>query len=308
MRRRLVAGSAFAAIITIGVAALVYIHASAVPLESSREARLSAEQRAEAFAREQGEADLAALPTDRQEAPPPGGEDRTVEITPATSTQHGEDPTAGDNMLDLAGLDVDENHPFGSDRADAPMGESAETPAWHREILPPTGYRPASLRSQARMATASPLHRDSSGDRGFGHDGSTSYNGNTSDATNAAGMPASGSAARTDYPEADTTSTSAPVPLAGAPGSTHPQAIAPPQTASATAEPPPASGPDETAAPRDTPHAPAQRSLAAAQKARCGHEGFLGRLVCDERVRLAFCSERWDQHPDCMLEQKTVNY
>lgn len=48
--------------------------------------------------------------------------------------------------------------------------------------------------------------------------------------------------------------------------------------------------------------APAARAgdrLAAAQQAQCGSEALLARLVCNERVRLRFCRNRWNTHPDC---------
>jgi hypothetical protein len=51
-----------------------------------------------------------------------------------------------------------------------------------------------------------------------------------------------------------------------------------------------------------TPTAPAPRAgdrLAAVQQAQCGSEALLARFVCNERVRLRFCRNRWNAHPDC---------
>lgn len=39
--------------------------------------------------------------------------------------------------------------------------------------------------------------------------------------------------------------------------------------------------------------------LAAVQQAQCGSEALLARFVCNERVRLRFCRNRWNAHPDC---------
>lgn len=50
------------------------------------------------------------------------------------------------------------------------------------------------------------------------------------------------------------------------------------------------------------PAAPAARAgdrLAAVQQAQCGSEALLARFVCNERVRLRFCRNRWNAHPDC---------
>ena len=47
------------------------------------------------------------------------------------------------------------------------------------------------------------------------------------------------------------------------------------------------------------PAARAGDRLAAAQQAQCGGEALLARFVCNERVRLRFCRNRWNAHPDC---------
>lgn len=41
--------------------------------------------------------------------------------------------------------------------------------------------------------------------------------------------------------------------------------------------------------------------LADAQAA-CSDEALVSRLICNERVRLRFCRERWNAHPDCLVE------
>jgi hypothetical protein len=51
---------------------------------------------------------------------------------------------------------------------------------------------------------------------------------------------------------------------------------------------------------------PAQR-LAAQQQSQCAGTEYLARLVCEERVRLRFCRDRWDEHPDCMVDNRPVN-
>lgn len=78
--------------------------------------------------------------------------------------------------------------------------------------------------------------------------------------------------------------------------------------APASAEParPPVATSAERSAPApsaaSTPAAPAARAgdrLAAVQQAQCGSEALLARFVCNERVRLRFCRNRWNAHPDC---------
>lgn len=42
-------------------------------------------------------------------------------------------------------------------------------------------------------------------------------------------------------------------------------------------------------------------SLKDSQEKQCADSNFLSRLVCDERVRLRYCRDRWNEHPDCMV-------
>lgn len=41
--------------------------------------------------------------------------------------------------------------------------------------------------------------------------------------------------------------------------------------------------------------------LKDAQEKQCAESNFFSRLVCDERVRLRYCRDRWNEHPDCMV-------
>lgn len=47
------------------------------------------------------------------------------------------------------------------------------------------------------------------------------------------------------------------------------------------------------------PEAQAGERLASLQRAQCGDQALLARIVCNERVRLRFCRGRWNAHPDC---------
>lgn len=72
-----------------------------------------------------------------------------------------------------------------------------------------------------------------------------------------------------------------------------------------TAEPPRGTAPaplrpaPEPAGTVAVPAARAGDRLAAVQQAQCGSEALLARFVCNERVRLRFCRNRWNAHPDC---------
>lgn len=48
-------------------------------------------------------------------------------------------------------------------------------------------------------------------------------------------------------------------------------------------------------------------NLRSAQDGQCADASFLGRLVCDERVRIRYCRDRWDAHPDCVTAKPTNN-
>lgn len=87
-----------------------------------------------------------------------------------------------------------------------------------------------------------------------------------------------------------------------------PAAFAPPAAPGQDA--PASRGPAEATAPTpaQTPGAaalaaaPVARSgerLAAIQQSLCGDQTLLARIVCNERVRLRYCRDRWNEHPDC---------
>jgi len=64
------------------------------------------------------------------------------------------------------------------------------------------------------------------------------------------------------------------------------------------------------APPAGTPAA-AQRApqrLEQAQQEQCADTQFIGRLICGERVRLRFCRDRWNAHPDCTSTTPTLSY
>ena len=52
----------------------------------------------------------------------------------------------------------------------------------------------------------------------------------------------------------------------------------------------------------------APERLGPLQQTRCADSEFLMRLICDERVRLRFCQSRWNAHPDCIVEARTLTY
>ena len=62
------------------------------------------------------------------------------------------------------------------------------------------------------------------------------------------------------------------------------------------ATPAPAPTPDAVAA---APVARSDERLAAIQQSLCGDQTLLARIVCSERVRLRYCRDRWNEHPDC---------
>jgi hypothetical protein len=52
----------------------------------------------------------------------------------------------------------------------------------------------------------------------------------------------------------------------------------------------------------------APERLGPLQRTRCADSEFLMKLICDERVRLRFCQSRWNAHPDCIVEARTLTY
>ncbi len=46
----------------------------------------------------------------------------------------------------------------------------------------------------------------------------------------------------------------------------------------------------------------ASSRLRSAQDGQCANSNFFSRIVCDERVRLRFCRDRWNDHQDCTIQ------
>jgi len=76
--------------------------------------------------------------------------------------------------------------------------------------------------------------------------------------------------------------------------------------ASPTVVPAPAATPAPTPAAAAAP-SPPQR-LAGEQQVQCAGSEFISRFICNERVRLRFCRDRWNEHPDCRVETTTGNH
>lgn len=76
--------------------------------------------------------------------------------------------------------------------------------------------------------------------------------------------------------------------------------IAKSQSPTAQASPPVAQA-SMAASPASPAKQPSGR-LRAAQDGQCADANFFSRLVCDERVRLRFCRDRWNEHPDCTVQ------
>lgn len=108
--------------------------------------------------------------------------------------------------------------------------------------------------------------------------------------------PAGAAAAPVRSPPEPAGALAAPAPAepAGPPVTTNAERSAPAASAAPSAAPSPAPSPASSA-----PAARAGDRLAAAQQAQCGGEALLARFVCNERVRLRFCRNRWNAHPDC---------
>jgi len=80
-------------------------------------------------------------------------------------------------------------------------------------------------------------------------------------------------------------------------------------TAAATIQSSPAAPAPAVASPRpaaSVPEASRVASLADRQTAECGGTNALTGFICRERVRLNFCSGRWNQHPECVGTQAAV--
>jgi hypothetical protein len=42
------------------------------------------------------------------------------------------------------------------------------------------------------------------------------------------------------------------------------------------------------------------------QSSECSNSAFLGKVVCEQRSRVSFCKNRWNEHPDCLLNNGRV--
>lgn len=258
-RRVLLGMAGFVVITTIGVAALVYVHETAVPLGDPVVPTIDQATRDEAFAREQGLEAPPAL-TGPSETPTVAGAAPTSPQAPSTTA--GAPPVPGESPLPPALDPLLEEEDVTAQMPAIPSGVE-----WNREILPPTYEAPPAM-----PEPVPPLGVE--GDPGL-------------------------------FPESNPFSSAPPVaqpgtdPLAGespAASGTEPQAPPGGQELPGTGSPNPAAATQEGG------------SLATAQQAQCANEGFLTRFVCHERVRLAYCENRWNRHPDCMVDSNATNY
>jgi hypothetical protein len=51
---------------------------------------------------------------------------------------------------------------------------------------------------------------------------------------------------------------------------------------------------------------PAPSRLKDKQSSDCSNSAFLGKVLCEERSRVNFCSNRWNVHPDCQLNNSKL--
>ncbi len=268
--RKLLLGLAgFAVITTIGTAALVYVHRTAIPLGDPVVPAIDAAARDEAFAREQ--ALEAPLPATAGEAPPGTG------LAPAPGLPQAPAATAGaPTAPGEAPLPAPPDPLLGEEDVTAQMPEiPSGVVEWNREILPPT---------RAPLPPAAPGAAPEWG----------------------AGDPAAGGNGAM-FPESNPLSSAPPVAPPGTepvPGEQAPGAAAGEQAPGT-----PAGQADPATTSPSPPTTPQQAgSLAAAQRTECANAGFLTRFACQERVRLTYCENLWNKHPDCMLESNATNY
>lgn len=259
LRRLLLGLAGFAVITTIGVAALVYVHQTAIPLGDPVVAAIDEAARDAAFAREQALEVPPPTATGASQAPLAAGDVRTPTLpqapTTSTAAAPGDAPTASGDATPPPPLDA----LLGEEDVTAQMPAIPSGVQWNREILPPT-HAPSPMMPELTPAA----------------------------------VPGSDPA---QFPESNPISSTSPV--------------APPDAGPSPGEP--ATAPNGPAGPgteSPIPSTPPQQagSLAAAQQAQCVNEGFLTRFACRERVRLRFCENRWDRHPDCTLQSNAINY
>jgi hypothetical protein len=51
---------------------------------------------------------------------------------------------------------------------------------------------------------------------------------------------------------------------------------------------------------------PAPSRLKDKQLSECSNSAFLGKVLCEERSRVSFCSNRWNVHPDCQVNSNKL--
>jgi hypothetical protein len=66
------------------------------------------------------------------------------------------------------------------------------------------------------------------------------------------------------------------------------------------------SPPPIAAAPFQTPASSAPSRLKEKQATECSNNAFLGKVLCEERSRVSFCSNRWNAHPDCQVNSNKL--
>jgi hypothetical protein len=67
-------------------------------------------------------------------------------------------------------------------------------------------------------------------------------------------------------------------------------------------EPPPAIA----AAPTQATASSSPSRLKEKQAGECSNSAFLGKVLCEERSRVSFCSNRWNAHPDCQVNSNKL--
>lgn len=282
-RRFLLWLAAFAVITAIGASALVYVHRTAVPLGDPVGPAIDPAAQEERFAREQALEAPPPTPGAIDPAPPgtaPAGTNPPVAPVapqaqgPAPDAAAGPDagPSPGEPRPDALDPLLDEEDVTGE------MPPVSPGVDWSREILPPTGRptpspgTPFPVAPQADEPLAFPESDPAGSFPPVAPPGLDTGRVDTGQEGRSAAAP-DGSAVQP-----------------GAPAD------------SAGGEPPRADGAEQAQAPGT------DRSLEEVQRAQCANEGFLTRFVCHERVRLAYCDNRWNRHPDCMVDSNATNY
>jgi hypothetical protein len=52
---------------------------------------------------------------------------------------------------------------------------------------------------------------------------------------------------------------------------------------------------------------PTSPRLNEKQSADCSNSAFLGKVLCEERARVSFCKNRWNEHPDCIVNSNRID-